>query len=159
MEQLIIRKATREDLPSLHIFEQGVITAERPYDNMLKENPIKYYELEEMIDNPSIELVVAVLHDHIIGSGYARIEKAKPFFRYESYAYLGFMYVVPAYRGKGVNQLVIGYLKTWAQQHDIQELRLQVYADNLPAIKAYEKIGFTTEIVEMHFNTNNIPCV
>jgi GNAT superfamily N-acetyltransferase len=39
-----------------------------------------------------------------IDAGYARIEQAKPYLKHTAYAYLGFMYVLPAYRGKGINK-------------------------------------------------------
>jgi hypothetical protein len=46
----------------------------------------------------------------IVGSGYARIEAAKPI--YDNYAYLGFMYT-DQHRGKGVNAIIIEALKEW----------------------------------------------
>ena len=59
------------------------------------------------------------------------------------------MYVEPAHRGKGVNQKIIVALKTWAVTQNVTECRLQVYYDNLPAIKAYEKIGFNKLMIIM----------
>jgi len=52
------------------------------------------------------------------------------------------MYVKPEYRGKGVNNLVLEGLKEWCHERGIRELRLEVYTENLPALKAYEKAGF-----------------
>ena len=40
-------------------------------------------------------------------------------------------------------------LKNWAYSKEIFEIRLTVYQDNLPAIKAYEKAGFKKHIIEM----------
>jgi len=59
------------------------------------------------------------------------------------------MYIDPAHRGKGVNQKIITALKKWATEKNVYELRLQVYYDNLPAIKAYEKIGFSKLMIKM----------
>jgi hypothetical protein len=54
-----------------------------------------------MIQAAHIELAVAELNSELIASGYARIEQLKKtFFNCEKYAYLGFMYVVPKYRGE-----------------------------------------------------------
>ncbi|MGG9962845.1 GNAT family N-acetyltransferase [Ferruginibacter sp. SUN106] len=149
MEQIIVRKATLDDMDTLLLFEQGVIAAERPFDITLKNDPIRYYDIEKMITAAHVELLVATLNSTIIGSGYARIENAKPFLRYEQYAYLGFMYVLPEYRGKGVNKLIIDALAGWSASKNITELRLEVYQNNEPAIKAYEKTGFTKLLVEM----------
>ena len=149
MNQITVRKASLKDLDILFRFEQGVITAERPFDSTLKSGHINYYELEEMITAPHIEIVVAELNGGLIGSGYARIEKAKHYLQHTHHAYLGFMYVEPAHRGKGVNNKIIAALKTWAASQNITEFRLEVYADNLSAIKAYEKAGFSKHMVEM----------
>ncbi len=59
------------------------------------------------------------------------------------------MYVDPAYRGKSVNQQIIETLKQWALGRGITEMRLDVYYDNAPALKAYEKVGFKKHMIEM----------
>ncbi len=64
-----------------------------------------------MINASHVEIVVAEIRSEIIGSGYARIESAKPYLKHQKHAYLGFMYVVPDYRGKGVIQKIIEALK------------------------------------------------
>jgi GNAT superfamily N-acetyltransferase len=149
MDRITIRKASLKDLDTLLRFEQGVIAAERPFDPTLKPGHTHYYDMEEMITAPHIELVVAVLNHQLIGSGYARIETAKPYLRHARHAYLGFMYVEPVHRGKGVNKKIIEALKHWALSHDITELRLDVYYHNESAIRAYEKVGFIRHMVEM----------
>lgn len=149
MDQIIVREATTEDIDTLLIFEQGVIKAERPYDPTLKPDPVHYYDLAEMITAPHIELVIAVLNNEIIGSGYARIEPAKHFVKHSHHAYLGFMFTHPAHRGKGVNSKIIEALKQWAVSRHVKEFRLEVYVDNLSAIKAYEKAGFRGDLLQM----------
>ncbi len=154
MDQILIRPATFEDLPTLLRFEQGVIEAERPYDRTLKREPTHYYDLEEMITAPHIELVVAEIEHEVIGSGYARMESSKPYLQHTQHAYLGFMFVEPKHRGQGVNRKIIDALQAWADTQKVTELRLEVYVDNISAIKAYEKLGFTKIIVEMRWNPN-----
>ena len=149
MEPLVIRKATAADLEILFVFEQGVVRAERPFDATLKQDPVNYYDLEGMITDDEVELVVAVSGTRIVGSGYARIEPAKPYLQHNRHAYLGFMYVEPDFRGKGVNNMVIDVLAVWAVSRNVYELRLDVYDGNLPAIKAYEKAGFNRHLLEM----------
>ena len=61
------------------------------------------------------------------------------------------MYVEPAYRGKGINQMIIAALKTWAYSRNVTELRLDVYHDNANAIKAYEKIFPLPETNRINF--------
>ena len=149
MSLIVTRKATLSDLPTLRRFEQGVIAAERPFDCQIKEDPVHYYDLENMIEASHIELVVAELDGEVVGSGYARIENARHFLKHQLHAYLGFMFVDPAYRGKGVNKEIIEALKNWAISQGITEMLLEVYDGNLPAIKAYEKVGFSKQLISM----------
>jgi RimJ/RimL family protein N-acetyltransferase len=144
-----IRKASFADLETLRRFEQGVIEAERPFDPTLKPDPNYYYDLDQMMSDPDVHLVVAVCDEQVIGSGYARIEKAKHYLKHPLHSYLGFMYVDPQWRGKKINQLIIEELKQWSFNKNINELRLDVYVENAPAIKAYEKAGFSKLMMQM----------
>jgi GNAT superfamily N-acetyltransferase len=149
MEKMIIRPATLADLDKLLAFEQGIITTERPFDVTLREGHINYYDVAEMIVADNVEVAVAELGSEIIGSGYARIDDSKAYLKHAQHAYLGFMYVDPKHRGKGVNQQILEYLKQWALSKNLTELILEVYDENLPAIKAYEKAGFSKLLVQM----------
>jgi GNAT superfamily N-acetyltransferase len=149
MSKINIRKARLEDLNILLEFEQGIITAERPYDPTIKEGKINYYDIEKMITAAHIEVVVAEIGAKIVGSGYARIEAAKPYLNHDNYAYLGFMYTDPRHRGKGINAIIIEALKEWCLSQKITELRLDVYNDNPSAIRAYEKVGFKKHLLNM----------
>ena len=143
------RPATTADLPTLLRFEQGLIAAERPMDATIQEGPIHYYDLAFMLNSPDIHLVVAETGGTIVGSGYARIERSRHYLKHSHHAYCGFMYVEPSWRGKGINQLIIAALKTWAVSRNLTELRLDVYTVNEAAIGAYEKAGFAPYLLHM----------
>ena len=149
MKSVHIRKAQLDDLQVLLEIEQGIITAERPYDPTLKEGKISYYNIEEMILSPQVEVLVAVIESTIVSSGYARIASAKPYLNHQHYAYLGFMFTHPDHRGKGINAALIESLQEWCRAQNIFELRLDVYNDNPSAIKAYEKAGFKKHLINM----------
>ena len=101
-------------------------------------------------------MVVITYKDQIIGSGYGLIKAAKPYLDHNTYAYLGFMYTLPEFRGKGVNSIIVAHLKEWALSKDITEIRLTVYADNVSAIKAYEKVGFHKHLIEMRMDRKEL---
>jgi ribosomal protein S18 acetylase RimI-like enzyme len=149
MNNIIIREATESDLPTLHRFEQGVINAERPFMPRLKKGAVTYYDLPYMLSAPHIHLVVAEKNGELIGSGYARIEDAHHYLDHPKHAYLGFMYVEPEHRGQGVNNKVVDALLHWAFAQGITESILEVYYDNEPAIRAYEKNGFSRHLITM----------
>ncbi len=142
MDKITIRKAIHGDLETLLEFEQGIIRTERPFDNTLKAGLIHYYDLEAMIDAEDVLLLVVECNGELAGSGYARIEDVKNYLKHPQHAYLGFMYVKPAFRGMGVNQMIIEGLKQWCRERNITEMRLEVYTENLGAIRAYEKACF-----------------
>jgi len=154
-EAVTIREATISDIETLLEFEQGVVSAERPYDPTLKPHPNHYYDLRQMIDDPITELVVAETNGQLIACGYARIETAKQYLRHDKHAYVGFMYVRPEWRGKNINQMIIEKLKQWSISMGITEMRLEVYKDNIAAIKAYEKSGFSKLIIQMRMGLKN----
>ncbi len=149
MNQINIRKATLKDLPTLLAFEQGVIETERPLDPTLKSSPTVYYNLKKMMVAKHIHLIVAEINDEVVSCGYARIEKAKEYLQHQQFGYLGFMYTSPQHRGKGINKNIIDELIVWCTSQNIQEIRLDVYNDNLPAIRAYEKTGFVKHMITM----------
>ncbi|MEZ0129397.1 GNAT family N-acetyltransferase [Flavobacterium sp. LBUM151] len=63
--------------------------------------------------------------------------------------YLGFMFVKPEFRGRGINNLLLNDLKKWVLSKGITEVRLEVYSDNDPAVRAYEKAGFKQILTTM----------
>ncbi|WP_373073982.1 N-acetyltransferase family protein [Zeaxanthinibacter enoshimensis] len=146
-----IRKAETGDLKTLARFEQELIRAERPMDPTIKPDPVTYYDLQELISNPEVHFLVAEIDNKVIACGYARPKPARPYLDHTDYAYLGFMYTDPEYRGKGINKLLMEHLEHWAGKQGLNELRLTVYTENYPAIRAYEKAGFAKHLIEMRY--------
>ena len=144
-----IRSAQIEDLSTLLQFEQGVIDAERPMDPDLKRDHIQYYDLKDLIISNQAKLAVAEVNGVLVGSGYAKIMNSKPWHKFDEHAYLGFMYTHPDHRGKGINPMIINNLKEWCRIKGVYNLALEVYHNNPGAIRAYEKVGFETRMVEM----------
>lgn len=151
---MIVRKATEQDLEILLEFEQGVVPSERPFNETLKEGEIHYYDLHGLILSPDAHLVVVEENNEIIASGYALIKQsAKDYNSFKEYGYLGFMYVKPEHRGKGVNQLIVDALISWVKDKGVSEIRLDVYDQNESAVKAYEKAGFEPLLLTMRLKS------
>lgn len=146
------RSATRSDLPTLLAFEQGIIAAERPFDHTLRPDPVSYYDIGALIDAPDAEVVVAELNGQLIGSGHVSKKTSRHYVQPAHHALIGFLYVEPNHRGKGVNKFVLDALLAWARKNDLPEVHLTVYPDNEPALRAYAKAGFAPYILEMRMN-------
>ncbi|MEN1785403.1 MAG: GNAT family N-acetyltransferase [Bacteroidota bacterium] len=154
MELLQIRDAILEDLPRLQHLEQEIIRVLRPFDPTIRPDPVCLYDLKDYIENPDVKMVVAEANGIIVACGYGLRKQAHSYLDHQEYAYLGFMYIVPEYRGKGVIQKIIQTLKDWAIAVGLFEVRLTVYQNNDPAIRAYEKLGFESHIKEMRLRLN-----
>lgn len=153
-KEVVIRLAKLEEIDSLLRFEQAIIRAERPFDPTLKPDPISYYDLGQIITSPIGDVIVAQYRDRLVASGSVKIVEAKPYYRHDQYAHLGFMYVEPEFRGLGLNQRIINKALEWCKEKNITEVRLDVYSDNESAIKAYEKVGFNSHLITMRLDTN-----
>ena len=149
IKDMIVREATLNDYNALLQFEQQLISAERPFDPTLRNELIHYYDIRELIMSSNTCLAVAALEEHLIGCGYARIDMARPWLKHGTFSYLGFMYTVPEFRGQGVNYRIMESLKAWSLSRGVSEMRLEVYAENAAAQKAYEKAGFSKHMVQM----------
>ena len=151
----IIREATVADLPTLLDFEQALIAYERPFAPNLRKDKISYYDLSAYIKAADIRVVVAEIAGELLGSGYALIKENKAYKAPQYYVYLGFMYVIPEYRGQGINGQIMNDLIDWGKAQGYTEVQLEVYAENESAIKAYAKAGLVPEILTMRLD--NIP--
>ncbi|MFT2093017.1 N-acetyltransferase family protein [Paraglaciecola sp. 2405UD69-4] len=149
MGDIKIRPAVISELPILREFEQGIIATERPFNECLKPEGIHYYDLGALIESDKSIVMVAEDAGQIIASGYARIRESKPHLIHDFHIYLGFMYVVESHRGQGINQLIMEALVLWGKKLGFEDFYLEAYADNRPALTAYEKMGFKPSLIEM----------
>ncbi|HVW14371.1 MAG TPA: GNAT family N-acetyltransferase [Mucilaginibacter sp.] len=154
MNPIVTRRATLADLDALLDFERGIMEFERPLDSTIKEGDAHYYDLAALIESPDAEVIVAEQDGELVGSGYAHIVDSKSYLKHQQHAHVGFMYVKPNHRGKGINQVIMEALQRWALSRDITEFRLEVYHNNPSAIRAYEKAGFMPLLLEMRMNLN-----
>lgn len=148
-DNYILREAKKEDVPTLLAFEQAIIKVERPFDPTIKPDPVSYYDIASYVTDPDVGVYVIEYQGEVVSSGYAKPHAARSYLDHEQYAHLGFMYTTEAHRGKGLNQRIVDALIQWAKEHDLIEVRLTVYDDNTPAIRAYEKVGMKKHIIEM----------
>lgn len=53
------------------------------------------------------------------------------------------MWTAPTHRQQGVGRLLVNEILVWARERRVRTLRLLVTSNNEPAIKFYERLGFT----------------
>lgn len=146
---VLIREASPADLGTVLAFEQGVVRAERPFTDVLKDGEVHYYDVAALIESSQTMLLVAELNGELVGTGHATLKQSLEYLSHDRHAYLGLMYVTPECRGQGIVQQIIDKLVEWAKSKGIDECYLDVYSANEPAVRAYEKYGFRKNLVEM----------
>lgn len=154
--QPIVRLATQTDVPVLLEFEQQLIIAERPMDSTIKDGKISYYSISNFIKNDDSDVYVVELNGEIVSSGYAKIKKDRHYLKHDHIGYLGFMFVPEKHRGNGYNKLIMEVLLQWCKERNIYEIRLDVYDVNDPAIRAYEKVGFSKHMIQMRLDISDM---
>jgi ribosomal protein S18 acetylase RimI-like enzyme len=151
-KSISLRTANLDDLETLLQFEQGVVEAEKPLDPFLADRDICYYNIPELITAEHINFVVAIFNEEIVACGYVRIDNSKVYQKNLQHGYVGFLYVKPNFRGQKISTIILESLKEWATKKGLKELRLDVYNNNIAAIKPYEKFGFTKILVNMRMD-------
>lgn len=94
------------------------------------------------------------IFDRVSGAHIGNI-KYEPVDRVAGYAIMGVLIGDPAARGRGVTGEVLRASGFWLRDHrQIREIVLGVDADNIAAIRAYEKVGFVRAVTP-HITTSS----
>ncbi len=62
----------------------------------------------------------------------------------ERHSHIFLVYIQPDYRRRGLGKALLNYAETWAKQRGDKQVSLQVFCQNLPALKLYESCGYDT---------------
>ena len=149
MTEVVYRPAVEADLVTLLAFEQGVIAAERPFNDTVKPGVVHYYDLATLIASDESLVVVAEHDGRAVGTGHASEKRSLGYLKHDRHAYLGLMYVEPEYRGQGIVQNIMTTLIEWARARGLTDYYLDVFTGNESAIQAYENFGFRKSLIEM----------
>lgn len=60
----------------------------------------------------------------------------------EAQAYVFLLYVAPHHRGLGLGSGLMEHAQQWAKQRGYRQVSLQVFEDNLPALRLYSRLGY-----------------
>ena len=67
-------------------------------------------------------------------------------------AYIYLVYVAPQYRRRGMGRKLMQHAKDWAAKQGYDQISLQVFVGNFPAIKLYRQEGYQTQAIWMTLN-------
>jgi len=135
-----IKKATQKDAKQLLNLHQTTLLEPQ---NLLQDPETWQHSLADEKENiKSNDLyLVTIDGNQIVGS----LIFVRGEYRKNKHAGQFEIFIRQEFRGKGIGQKLIKELLKWAKQHKIKRIELEVWGNNLSAIKLYKKIGFTTE--------------
>jgi RimJ/RimL family protein N-acetyltransferase len=142
--EYVIERASLDDTKAIHAY-LNEIAAGKPDVLFLRPNGFPFDQVEKLIES-SYEstddlFLVAKTKSDILGtltfSRYSKMETRHS-------GDFG-MSVHPDHRRKGIGNRLIKELESWAQANGICKIELQVWSNNIPAIRLYEKLGYETE--------------
>ena len=139
---LRVREMRWEDIPCA----QRILwdTWKATYAGFIPERDLRSYfdghysvgDFELMLGNPDVETFLAELDGE--PAGFARTQLS----RHEKRLYLGSLYVLPAFQGKGAGAALLRRAEQCALRHSMNEIWLGVMVQNTGAVAWYERMGF-----------------
>ena len=142
--EYLIKKALLDDKIAVHSYLNEI--ADSKSDVLfLRPNGFSFDQVEKLIEGSQQSaaklFLVAKAKSDIVGtltfSRYSRMETRHS-------GEFG-MSVHPDHRRKGIGSLLIEELESWAKANELFKIELQVWSNNIPAIRLYEKLGYGTE--------------
>jgi len=144
-----IREANDKDLLVLKKFQNKLVEFEMPFDETIKKGTKGYYQVKRWMHSSKSKFMVAEVRGKLAGCGFGRIKEDDSWSINTHIGHIGLLFVEKEHRGKGIGKLIVNELIKWFKKKKIKDVRLQVYAKNVNAIKAYKKLGFENRIIEL----------
>lgn len=142
-----VRRAQLGDAEALEEYIQQIVDENLPM-LYVKESAPSLDETTSFIKKYSNSdiclLVVAIEEGHIIGMLDATTHSNLQRSHCASFG----MSVLNEYRRHGVGSALLTELLLWAKKHQLKRIELEVFSNNLAAIKLYERAGFQVEGVK-----------
>ena len=138
-EQITLRLATEQDVPTILAFINGLADYEKLADQVVATEQ----QLRATLfgDKPYAEVVLAEYGQQ--AAGFALFFHNYSTFLAKPGIYLEDLFVLPEYRGKGIGKVLLSYLAKLAVQRDCGRLEWSVLDWNQPAIDFYQAQGAT----------------
>ena len=65
------------------------------------------------------------------------------------HAHIFLLYVSPEHRRKGIGTALMQYVENWAKQRGDNQIALQVFQTNTPALNLYNQLGYQNQSIWM----------
>lgn len=145
LNDLIIRKAKKNDFAAIVELAVQLYKTEQPFDNNIKDG---YYhtdkgksELLKKIRSRKTIFLVATINNNIVGyiTGYI-YERDEVYIN--KVAYLDQICVDINYKSKGIGTRLIDEFSNVVKKKKVKYIKLNAFEKNTPAVNLYNKMGF-----------------
>ena len=143
--EVTIRSASRVDALAIRTFGQQVLSGARfntiqPHELSSDDEQVNW--IVDHIESPGKLFLVVSVDGEIVGNLVFTIGQRE---RLAHSGYLG-MSLLSEWRSKGIGRALLTRFFEWANENEhIEKVRLEVFADNKPAIALYQSFGFVKE--------------
>lgn len=144
MDDVVLKKATIEDLEAVQILNQKLFKREfEKYNKLLNiewtfaEKETNYFQ--QLIENDFV--YVAKIEENIIGYLAGCIHNKNECFT-EQFAEIENMYIENEYRRLGVGTKLVEEFKSYCKENNIKYIKVSAWNDNIEAINFYKNNDF-----------------
>ena len=148
-----IKKATIKDFDEVLNLKFASKIEERKFNKKLM--PVnkakRYYKeyLKNDLTNRWRAIFVFIKNKEIVGIVVGKIFKTLKVTGYERCGFISNVYVKKEYRRKGIAKKLIKEIIGWFKKKGATKISLELYKDNIAAIKLYHKFGFKDYTIKM----------
>lgn len=144
---MIIRKLNGNDFPMYHDLMMQVheLHATNRPDCYVECDPFTEEDFHAMLADERVHHAAAEIDGELVGLAVLRMKQmpAGTPMQPRCVAFIDDVVVDAKHRGKGVGTALLNHMKALAKQLNADSLELMVWAFNEPAMRLYQKAGFT----------------
>ncbi len=146
----VIRKAENEDIKEITKLHSMIAEEYMPtivpsicqYSDIVVTNEEQENVIQEMMEDPDHDIIVACIEDNIVGMLSVVTETYSDDLLKAPFSTIEFIEVYPEFQSRGIGQAFILEAEKLAKAKGHQYLELQVWETNEKAIKLYNKNSF-----------------
>jgi GNAT superfamily N-acetyltransferase len=100
-------------------------------------------EIQDRLQDPNYRIAVADLNGELVGYSFSYVSKKPYFFMLGKFGFIGDLFVLDQYRGKGIGHLLVNDAHNYFKRKDVEQIELLVATKNVDTIKFWERQGYT----------------
>ena len=152
---MLIRKAKKEDIESIHKLDRESTKYHKKFDKDFYTISEKWWKIKKdsqlkAIKSPTNFVLVAELDEKVVGYIWGYVETIMK----NKIGKIQELIVTSKQRGKGIGKKLIKRMLDFFKERDCIVSEIEVFVENLPTIQVYEKAGFKKREYKMQLKLN-----